>query len=223
MVKSFNESYENGELGESQKQAVTTLIDKGKGGTLLKKKKKNWRPISLWKVDYNIASKAVSRRFISYLPTLIHENQVGCVQGHSILDNIRNIADVIDHSKNMILPGISINIDFEKAFDSLNWNFLIAALEKFYFDPSLIKWIDEFYTNVSSSILNNGFTSKHFKVKTGVRQGDPLLPYLFTMVVEVMACKIRQEDKMKGIHTEDETIKVLQYADDTNGILQDTS
>ena len=84
---------------------------------------KNWHPISLLNVDYKIASKAISRRFISYLPTLIHENQVGCVQGRSILDNIRNKADVMDYSKNMHLPGILINIDFEKAFDSLNRNF----------------------------------------------------------------------------------------------------
>ena len=58
-------------------------------------------------------------------------------------------------------------------------------------------------------------------MKRGVRQGDPLSPYLFTVAVEAMACKIRQEDKIKGIHIEDETVKVLQYADDANGILRD--
>ena len=86
MVKSFNESYEKGKIGESQKLAVTTVIEKGNDRTLLTK---NWRPISSLNVDYKIASRAISRRFISYLPTLIHENQVGYVQGRSILDNIR--------------------------------------------------------------------------------------------------------------------------------------
>ena len=120
----------------------------------------------------------------------------------------------------MDLQGILIDIDFEKAFESWNWNFLIAVLEKLNVGTSLIKWIGVFFTNVSSCIINNGFTSKYFRVKRGVRQGDPLSLYLFTMA-EVMACKIRQEDNIKGVHIEDETVKVLQYADDTNGILQD--
>ena len=86
-----------------------------------------------------IASKAISIRFSSYLLTLIHENQVGYVQGCSILDKIRNIADVTDYLKNIDLLGILTNIDFEKAFDSLNWNFLMVVLDKVNFGPSLIK------------------------------------------------------------------------------------
>ena len=69
----------------------------------------------------------------------------------------------------MDLPGTLINIDFEKAVDSLNWNFLIAVLEKYNFGPSLIKWIEVFYTNVSSCTINNGFTSKSFRVKRIVK------------------------------------------------------
>ena len=105
---------------------------------------------------------------------------------------------------------ILININFEKVFYSLHWNFVTAVLEKFNLGPSSIIWIEVLYANVSSRTIDNGCTSTHSRVKKGVRQGDPLSPYLFTMAVEVMACKIRQEDKIEGIYIEDETVKVLQ-------------
>ncbi len=218
MVASFNKSWEQGELTVSQRQAVITLLDKGKDRTLLK----NWRPISLLNVDYKIASKAVANRFLSFLPKLIHCNQAGYVKGRNIADNIRAIEDIVKYLKDCERPGVLINIDFEKAFDSLNWTFLLSTLAKFNFGPSFIKWIQTFYTNVSSCIINNGFTSPYFPVQRGVRQGDPLSPYLFILMVEIMSSKIRQERTITGIKLGESTeLKLLQYADDTNGLLSD--
>lgn len=216
MVAALNESYVKGELGGSQRQAVITLLDKGKDRSLIK----NWRPISLLNTDYKIASKAISNRLIQHLPGLIHENQVGYVKERSMTDNIRSIVDTINYLKSANLPGVLINVDFEKAFDSLNWGFLRETLKKVHFGPSFIKWIDLFYTNISSCIVNNGTTSKYFNVSRGVRQGDPLSPYLFIIAVEVMACKIRQDENIHGVNLGGEQVKLLQYADDTNGILQ---
>ena len=87
MMDSFNCAYSHGELSVSQRQAVITLLDKGKNRYLLK----NWRPISLLNVDYKIASKALANRMIKFLPKLIHENQVGYVKDRNIADNIRTI------------------------------------------------------------------------------------------------------------------------------------
>ncbi len=166
-------------------------------------------------------SKSLANRFIKYLPKLINDNQTGYVKGRNISENIRTIADILEYLKDNSQPGILINIDFEKAFDSLNWEFLLATLEKFNFGPSFIHWVEILYKNISSCIINNGHTSGFFKVGRGVRQGDPLSPYLFIMVAEIMASKIRQTEDIKGLIVKEKEHKIMQYADDTSGILKD--
>ena len=204
LVDSFNAGYIKGEMSVSQRQAVITLLDKGKDRTLLK----NWRPISLLNVDYKIVTKTIANRFIKYLPKLIHPNQVGYVKNRNITDNIRTIIDLMEYLKADNLPGILINIDFEKAFDSVDWTFLKLVLSKFNFGDSLIKWIDMFYTNISSCIMNNGLTSSYFQLHRGVRQGDPLSPYLFILCAEILASSIRQNQQIKGIPLETDELKL---------------
>ena len=217
LVKSFNASYRGGELTHSQKQAVITLLDKGKDRALLK----NWRPISLLNTDYKIASKALSNRLVDLLPELIHHNQVGYVKQRNISENIRTIADLLEYTKKKHMPGILMCIDFQKAFDSLNWAFLELTLKKFNFGDSFIHWIQTLYNGTSSCVTNNGVASEYFSLGRGVRQGDPLSPYLFILAVEILANKIRQENKIKGITIKGQDIKLLQYADDTTGTLKD--
>ena len=216
VVDSFNTGYMTGKMSVSQRQAVITLLDKGKDRTLLK----NWRPISLLNVDYKIASKTIANRITRYLPKIIHRNQVGYVQGRNITDNIRTVIDIMDYLMQENLPGILINIDFEKAFDSLDWVFLEKVLEKYNFGEYLIRWIKLFYTDISSCIINNGSTSPYFAVGRGVRQGDPLSPYLFILCVEILASRIRQEPDIEGTEVDGMVTKLLQYADDTSGILK---
>jgi hypothetical protein len=216
-VASFNDSFKLGELSTSQKQAVITLLDKGKDRTLLK----NWRPISLLNNDYKIVSKAIANRFIEFLPKLIHHNQVGYIKNRNISENIRAIEDLLHQTNILDIPGIMICIDFQKAFDSIDWSFLELTLQKFNFGPSFVQWIKTFYNNISSCIINNGATSRHFKLGRGVRQGDPLSPYLFILVAEILSNAVRQNEEIKGIQLNNEHFKVLQYADDTVGILQD--
>ncbi len=216
LVNSLNESFRLGELSTSQKQAVITLLDKGKDRNLLK----NWRPISLLNTDYKIATKVLSNRLKSILPKLIHPDQVGYVQGRNIAEALRTLQDIMAHTKLHNLPGILICIDFEKAFDSLEWNFLDAVLDKYNFGPSFKKWINTIYKDISSCIKNNGTTSKQFTLGRGVRQGDPLSPYLFILAVEILSNKIRQNKDITGITINNEEIKLQQYADDTTGILQ---
>ena len=91
----------------------------------------------------------------------------------------RSILDIIDYSESLKLPGILLFIDFEKAFDSIEWDFLYQLQEAFNFGPTLMRWIKTFYNNLSSCVINNGLFSKPFKLERGVRQGDPLSPYLF--------------------------------------------
>ena len=113
-------------------------------------------------------------------------------------------------------------IDFQKAFDSIEWDFLFKCIEAFNFGSDFLRWVKLFYNNVQSCIMNNGITSKSFQLERGVRQGDPLSPYLFIVAVETLAIAIRQNPAIKGITIGKEETKLLQYADDTTAVLADT-
>ena len=113
-------------------------------------------------------------------------------------------------------------IDFKKAFDSLDWNFMIKSLKTFNFGPDLIRWIETFYKNISSCIIDNGYTSKYFDVGRGVRQADPLSPYLFIICIELFSVTVRGDNKIKGIKLRDE-IKLTQFADDLTCSLLDVN
>lgn len=84
-----------------------------------------------------------------------------------------------------------VEIDFDKAFDTLNFKFLIRALHKFNFGPTFIQWIRGLYKHSSSCVMNNGFTTAPFSSGRGVRQGDPLSLYLFIIAPETLAIRIR--------------------------------
>ena len=92
-----------------------------------------------------------------------------------------------------------IAVDFQRAFDSVNKRSLHRALYAFNFSPSFIQWIYTFYQNISSCVLNNGFSIEPFDVQRGVRQGDLLSSYLFVLVLEVLAISIHESKSIQGI------------------------
>ena len=218
LVECFNATFEKGEMSPSQKQAVITLIEKKDQDRC---DLQNWRPISLLNVDTKIASKVIAERMKSLLPKLIHYNQSGSILGRNINENIRSILDVMDYTKAKKLPGILMFIDFEKAFNSLEWTFLERCLNQFGFGPDLIRWVNVFYKSIQSCIINNGFCSHYFKIERGVRQGDPLSSYLFVTAIEILGIAIRNQDYIKGIKINDLETKLLQFADDTTVVSSD--
>ena len=220
MTDVFNYSFDSGEMSNSQKQAIITLIDKkDKDRTYLE----NWRPISLVNADSKLASKVISNRIKKVLPRIIHYNQSGFIKGRFIGEVARSILDIIDHTDSLKLSGILLFIDFEKAFDSIEWDFLYQSLEAFNFGPTLIRWIKTFYNNVSSCVINNGLFSEQFKLERGVRQGDPLSPYLFVVAIEILALSLRSNEHIEGIKIGNDEIKTLLYADDMTATLANTS
>jgi len=122
----------------------------------------------------------------------------------------------MEHTKSQNTPGILVLLDFQKAFDSLEWSFTMNTLDIFNFGTRIKWWISTFYTNIESAVINNGFTTNWFKPSRGVRQGCPLSPYLFVLSVELLSNKIRQDPSIKGIKIFGNEIKVSQFTDDTN-------
>ena len=128
-------------MSNSQRQAVITLIEKkGKDRTCIE----NWRPISLVNVDAKIISKVIATRIKNILPHIIHCNQSGYVKDRYIGETIRSIFDIMDFTEKNNIPGLLIFIDFQKAFDSLEWNFLFHCLDAFNFGPEFKCWIKTF-------------------------------------------------------------------------------
>ena len=109
----------------------------------------------------------------------------------------------------------------KKAFDSVNWNFLIFFLSKLNFGNTFISYIKTAYNNIESTVINNGNTSKYFKLEQGVRQGCPLSAYLFITVIATLADKIRDNSNIKGILIDNKEVKISLLTDDATCFLSD--
>ena len=120
-------------------------------------------------------------------------------------------------------PGLMIFIDFQKAFDTIEWCYLQRCLECFNFGPEFIRWVMTFYNNKQSCVINNGITSDYFTLERGVRQGDQLSPYLFIIAVETLAIAVRQNTTITGITIGKNETKLLRYANDTTAVLSDVN
>ena len=218
MTQSFNYAFHRGQMNITQKQGIIKVIPKKKKD---KSYLENWRPLTLLNVDYKIATKTMAHRIATVPPKLINEDQTGYVKGRYIGQNIRLIQDIMKVTEAENIPGIALFIDFKKAFDSLDWNFLFKTLEAFNFGPQIQQWIKTFYNNCSSCVMNNGFASEFFKIQRGVRQGCPLSGALFVLCAEILANAIRRDKTINGIKVFDKEFKVSQYADDTTAFVAD--
>ena len=208
----FNTCFHDGELCPSMKRGIITLLPKKDKDTMLLK---NWRPISLLNTDYKILAKILASRLQKVLPCIIHGDQTGFLKGRYIGENIRLFLDSIEFCKKYSIKGIVFSIDFEKAFDSVEWNFLDICLSKFGFGSTFKSFVKLMYTDIESCVINNGFASPVFTLHRGVRQGCPLSPYLFLIGAEIMGIMLRQSNRIEGIIFNEKEIRLSQYADDT--------
>ena len=99
------------------------------------------------------------------LPEIIHRNQCGFIKLRFIGEAACWILDIIEHTESSNLPGVLLFIDFVKAFDTIEWPFLYKTSQVFNFGPSFINWIDTFYFNATSCVINNGLRSRSFQLE----------------------------------------------------------
>ena len=218
VYNSYLFAFKKKELSYDQKRGIITLIPK-KGKDLCSLK--NWRPISLLNVDYKILTKALAARLQAILKNIINPDQVGYLAGRFIGENIRTTSDILSFCMSNKKSALITLIDFEKAFDSVRWSFLLKCLKAFNFGKSFMSWANIIYTNIESCVTNNGKSSHFFTLERGIRQGCCLSALLFIIVVEVLATSIRSSNSIKGIVIGDNEFKINQLADDTTLFTQD--
>ena len=219
IVGSFNYAFVSGSLSISQRRGIISLIPKNnKDKTILE----NLRPISLLNVDYKILTKVLANRLEKVLPKIINPDQTGYVKGRYIGENIRLIQDLMSYLEKENSPGIAVFVDFRKAFDTIEWNYLEKALALFNFGPDFLQWFKTIYSNISSCVLNNGHASHFFSLTRGVRQGCPLSGLLFVVGLVLLARAINNHDRINGIIIGNHEVKTTMYADDTTVFLRDT-
>ena len=127
-MQSINNAFDKEELPICQKRGIITLLPKKDKPTDVIN---NFRPVTLLNVDYKIATKVIANRLGKVLPDIISPNQTGFVKNRCIGENVRLISDVIDFTKAKQTQGITLFLDFKKAFDSIEWEYLHKVLDVF--------------------------------------------------------------------------------------------
>ncbi|RVW12452.1 LINE-1 retrotransposable element ORF2 protein [Vitis vinifera] len=160
------------------------------------------------------------RRLRGVLQETIHSTQGAFVQGRQILDAVLIANEIVDEKKRSGEEGVVFKIDFEKAYDHVKWDFLDHVLEKKGFSPRWRSWMRGCLSSVSYAILVNGNAKGWVKAARGLRQGDPLSPFLFTIVAYVlsrMLLKAEERNLLEGFRVGRNRCRVshLQFADDT--------
>ena len=212
LIRSINQGFREGKLSITQRQGVITCLPKeGKDIQRLN----NWRPISLLNVSYKIASSCISNRIRTVLHKLINENQKAFLPNRQISENLQLMFDILSYTEHKDIPGMLLLVDFQKAFDCISWDFLEHVLDFFNFGYEIKRWIKVFYSEILSCVTVNGKYSEYFSINRGVRQGDPLSPYLFLLCAEILACTLRENMNIKGLKIENKEAFLSQFADDT--------
>jgi hypothetical protein len=163
-----------------------------------------FRPISLCNVIYKIISKILANRFKGLLHHFISPFQSAFVPSRNIQDNSILVHELFNSINSKRGRGglMAIKIDMEKAFDRMEWSFIFTILSKLGFAPMWINWICICITTPSFSILINGSPFGLFCPERGLRQGDPLSPFLFILGTEVISrllIRSESQDLLKGI------------------------
>ena len=220
VIKAVNYAFEKGRLAASQKLGIITIIPKGEKD---KRFLNNWRPITLLNTLYKLVSGCIAERMKPVLDRIIHPDQKGFVPGRYIGEAIRSTYDILQHAKEKQRAGLLLCIDFEKAYDSISFQYIKKCLKFYNFGPDLIKWVEMLLYDFTAVINHCGNISNYFSISRGCRQGDPIASYLFIICIEILAVKLRGDSKIEAFCSENLSHLLEIYADDLSVSLNPSS
>jgi hypothetical protein len=200
VINEVKQIFISGKMPTYLNKTLISLIPKCLGPETLSQ----FRPISLCNTVYKIVTKIIVSRIRPIIGNLVSPYQAAFVPGRRGVDNAIIAQEIIHsmHKKKGRVGQLVLKLDLEKAYDRLEWSFIREVLNFFKFPLSFVNLMLECVSTSSFSILVNGGQMETFKPTRGIRQGDPLSPYLFILCMEYLSLKILEEcdnNNWKGI------------------------
>ncbi|KAG7588721.1 Reverse transcriptase domain [Arabidopsis suecica] len=215
VVDAVQEFFRSGQLLKQWNATTLILIPKIPNASALS----DFRPISCLNTIYKVIARLLTSRLQKLLSQVISPAQSAFLPGRLLAENVLLATEIVHgyNWRNIESRGM-LKVDLRKAFDSVRWDFIISALRALSVPERFVNWIYQCISTASFSVSVNGSTGGFFKSTKGLRQGDPLSPYLFVLAMEVFSNLLKSRFDAGYIHyhpkTSDLSISHLMFADD---------
>lgn len=211
MTKTFNSIMTTGEIPPSWRSSMLIPILKpGKEATACS----SYRPIALINVDAKIFTTILSNRLQKIISCYVKQDQTGFIPARSMSDNIRRTLNVIHHCRAHHISSFLLALDFEKAFDSVESQYIKSLLAHMNFGGKFITSVSSLYADQSAYVKINNIRSNAVHIKRGTRQGCPLSPLIFALCMEPFANLVRGSKHLQGVKIKQQDIRISLFADD---------